>query len=176
MITNSEKQRRLLANRAERCIGAEVEDGWDWRQGELGPIDLVPFIGGSPFRQIMNLDFRSDSGGYRKIGGTANTPNSAYLYRRYANLLHLLKRQDRLHLRGGIEAESGMVMVLDWPAARGRYNFSPDRLGVVLSTNPQGLRAALPMRLARGWVVSEFNLLWGSPSDRSIIAFADPPI
>jgi hypothetical protein len=176
MITNTEKQRRLLASRAERCLGAKAEDEWNWRQGDLGPIDLVPFVAGSPFRQIMNLDFRADSAGYRKIGGSANTPDSAYFYRRYANLLHLLKRQDRLHLRGGIEATPGMVMVLDWPGARGRYNFSPDRLGIVLGTSSQGLRAALPMRLPQGWVVGEFNLLWGGPSDRSIIAFADPPI
>ena len=150
MIQNTGKQRRILMDRGQRCLGARVQANWDWRQGAIGPIDLIPYIGGDSFRRAMHQDFRADQGGYRKIGGSANTPKSPYFFRRYANLLHLLKRQDRMRLRGGTPPEAGMVVVLDWPATRGRFNFSPDRMGVILETNPQGLCAAIPTRSASG--------------------------
>jgi len=176
MIINTGKQRQLLLDRAKRCLGASVASDWDWRQGPIGPIDLVPFVAGESFRSIMNLDFRSDSGGYRKIGGAANTPKSPYFFRRYANLLHLLKRQDRLHLKGSAPPTAGMVVILDWPNQRGRFNFSPDRMGVLLECSDDGLKAALPTSTKQGWVIHEQVMLWGSPGEQSIIGYADPPI
>jgi len=176
MIVNTGKQRQLLLDRAHRCLGAFVQSDWDWRQGPIGPIDLVPYVGGEPFRSIMSQDFRSDRAGYLKIGGPANTPKSAYFYRRYSNLLHLLKRQDRIHLKGTLEPEPGMVVILDWPNQRGRFNFSPDRMGILLRCNDQGLLVALPLINSKGWVVTEHSLPWGSVHEQSIIAYADPPL
>jgi hypothetical protein len=176
MIVNSGKQRRLLVDRAQRCLGASVQSDWNWRQGPIGPIDLVPFVSGQSFRHVMNQDFRCDRAGYRKIGGSANTPESAYFYRRYANLVHLLRRQERFHLRGSLMPEPGMVLILDWPGARGRFNFSPDRMGVIIEVSDSLLRAAIPMRKAQGWVISELSISADSPVDRSLIAYADPPL
>ena len=176
MIINTGKQRRLLLDRTMRCIGASVESDWDWRQGPIGPIDLVPFVAGDPFRSIMELDFRSDRGGYRKIGGAANTPQSPYFYRRYANLLHLLKRQERIHLKGSLKPTAGMVVVLDWPNQRGRFNFSPDRMGILIHCDEYGLKAALPRQTSKGWIIDEHVMAWDSPSEQSVIAYADPPI
>lgn len=176
MIVNTGKQRQLLFDRAQRCLGAFVQSDWDWRQGAIGPIDLVPYVGGEPFRSIMNQDFRADRAGYLKIGGPANTPKSPYFFRRYANLLHLLKRQERIHLKGTIEPQPGMVVVLDWPNQRGRFNFSPDRMGIILRCDDRGLEAALPLRNSTGWMVQEHRLSRDGGHEQSIIAYADPPL
>ena len=45
-----------------------VDNDWDWRQGPIGPIDLVPYVAGERFRANMAHDFRADRAGYRKIG------------------------------------------------------------------------------------------------------------
>ncbi len=163
-------------DRAQRCLGASVSMDWDWRQGPIGPIDLVPYVAGQAFRRVMDQDFRADRAGYRKIGGSANTPASAYFYRRYANLVHLLRRQERLHLKGSLQPEPGMVVVLDWPGSRGRFNFAPDRMGVILSANESNLCAAMPVQRNHGWVIDTIPVETGSVTDRSIVAYADPPI
>lgn len=176
MIVNSGKQRQLLCDRAQRSVGACVDNDWDWRQGPIGPIDLVPYVAGERFRANMAHDFRADRAGYRKIGGSANTPDSPYFFRRYANLLHLFKRQDRFHLKGAVSPEPGMVTVLDWPAERGRFNFSPDRMGVLLSVSATRLELALSLPTSAGWCVQRCSTEVGHTIERSIIAFADPPL
>ena len=69
-----------------------------------------------------------------------------------------------------------MIVVLDWPATRGRFNFSPDRMGVILETTEHAFCAAIPTRSASGWVVQSIKIAEGSPQHQAIMGYADLPI
>jgi hypothetical protein len=170
-------QRHKLLEQANAALGHSVAADWDWRQGPIGPIDLVTFAAGDPFRRRLRSDFFKDRAGYRKIGGLSNTPDSPYFYRRYANIVHLMRRAGTLYMRGGsVPPVAGMVLILDWPEARGRFNFSPDRLGVILATDEQRItRAVVPMRSPDGWMVGQARFAAGSPSERAVIGYGDLP-
>ena len=36
---------------------ARVDNDWDWRQGPIGPIDLVPYVAGERFRATWRTTF-----------------------------------------------------------------------------------------------------------------------
>lgn len=173
---NRASGRQRLLKRARSFLGAHVGPEWDWRQGKLSTIDIVPFAAGRRLQAAMKYDFSKDAAGYRKMGGLANTPEAPYFYRRYANLLHYLRRADGFHARGSQAPLPGMILVLDWPEHRGRFNFSPDRLGVVMAVEDDRVsKAIMALPAPAGWVVAEVRILPNSPSDRLVIGYGDLP-
>jgi hypothetical protein len=171
------RRRSSLLDGANATLGHSVAADWDWRQGSIGPIDVVAFAGGDRFCGRLRSDFFKDRAGYRKIGGVSNSPDNPYFYRRYANIVHLMRRAGTLYMRGGsVRPAAGMVLVLDWPETRGRFNFSPDRVGIILATEDDRItRAAVPIRSPDGWMVGQARFAAGSPSERAVIGYGDLP-
>lgn len=168
--------RQRLLRRARKLLGSHVGPEWDWRQGDLTAIDVAAFAAGHRFRSELKADFFRDPASYKKLGGVANTPNAPYFFRRYSNLLHFMRRQSAFYPRGTTAPLPGMVMVLDWPEARGRFNFSPDRIGIVLEVDGDRVtKGILTLPAPAGWVVTEVHLLANSPSERLVIGYGDLP-
>ncbi|MBM64869.1 MAG: hypothetical protein CMH55_01385 [Myxococcales bacterium] len=168
--------RLRLLQQARKLLGAHVGPDWDWRQGDLTAIDVAAFSAGARFQAELKSDFARDPASYRKLGGVANTPDAPYFFRRYSNLIHFMRRRDCFYPRGSAVPSPGMVMVLDWPEERGRFNFSPDRIGVVLEVDGERVsKGILALPAPAGWVVAEVHLLANSPSDRLVIGYGDLP-
>ena len=174
--TEHASSRQRLLQRARTLLGAHVGPEWDWRQGDLSAIDIAAYAAGSRFQSELKSDFYRHPASYKKLGGVANTPEAPYFFRRYSNIVNFMRRKKQFYPRGTIAPRPGMIMVLDWPEARGRFNFSPDRLGVVLEVDGDRVsKGLLALPAPAGWVVAEVHLLANSPSDRLVIGFGDLP-
>tara|TARA_B000000557_G_C20777917_1_gene445106 strand:+ start:876 stop:1448 length:573 start_codon:yes stop_codon:yes gene_type:complete len=168
--------RQRLLKRARMFLGSHVGPEWDWRQGDLTAIDIAAYAAGSRFQAELRSDFYRHPAGYKKLGGVANTPEAPYFFRRYSNILHFMRRKNAFYARGEKRPQPGMVMVLDWPEERGRFNFSPDRIGVVLEVESERVsKGILALPAPSGWVVAEVHVLANSPSDRLVIGYGDLP-
>lgn len=174
--TEHASSRHRLLQRARGLLGAHVGPEWDWRQGDLSAIDIVAYAAGHRFQSELKADFYRQPASYKKLGGLANTPEAPYFFRRYSNILHFMRCKGQFYPRGTMAPRPGMIMVLDWPEERGRFNFSPDRLGVVLEADHTRVsKGILALPAPAGWVVAEVHLLPNSPSDRLVIGYGDLP-
>ena len=137
-------------------------------------------VAGSPWlKDGLERDFVKDEAGYRKIGGGANSPGQAYFFRSSGNLIHYLKRSGFYVPRGSRpEPVAGMVCFFDWED-RGRFNFTPDRAGIILDVQEGRVsRAALPRHDGgsdRALVVGTVEIAQGDAYDRALIGYSDLP-
>lgn len=146
---------------------------------ELCAIDVV-MVAGSPWlRDGMERDFGRDEAGYRKIGGGRNSPKQHYFFRSKPNLIHYLKRSGFYVPRGGQPVPvPGMACFFDWGDDRGRFNFAPDRSGIVLDVRlgrVSRVVMAEPDDTTGGFLVRAVVLKKGSAIDRALVGYSDLP-
>jgi len=167
--------RKRLLERAKGLIGATTDDGWDWRRGPLTALDVFPFAAEPHLREAMIADYQRDPASYRKIGGGGNTPKAAYFLRRHANVRHCLHRLGLWHPRGGpVEPAAGMVVFFEWPEDRGRFNFKPDRSGIIESLeNGAVARAVMAVQDGKRWRVRLATL--SEQARVAVVAYGDCP-
>ena len=172
------KRREQIVEAAHSLIGAEIPEDFDAVHSPLCAIDLVMVAGAPWLKEALEKDYGKDESGYKKIGGGANTPKMAYFFRSAANLMHFLKRQGLYIPRGGQpEPAAGMACFLDWDD-RGRFNFSPDRSGIVISVKDGHIESiALPM-IVDNVALFRVAIISVEPQgklDRAIIGYSDLP-
>ena len=161
--------------------GAQVGPDFDAVRAPICAIDVV-MVAGSPWLQDgLERDFAKDEAGYRKIGGGANTPQAAYFFRSSGNLIHFLKRSGFYVPRGAKpEPAAGMVCFFDWDD-RGRFNFAPDRSGIIVDVEEGRVKAvtvacpAVASDRKSGFVVRRLDIQAGDASDRALIGYSDLP-
>ena len=145
----------------------------------LCAIDVV-MVAGSPWlKDGLERDFAKDESGYRKIGGGANTPAQAYFFRSSSNLVHYLKRAGFYVPRGSRpEPAPGMACFLDWDD-RGRFNFTPDRAGIVVDVKEGQMSRIVVARheneAKTSLIVKAVDVMRGDPQDRALIGYSDLP-
>lgn len=174
-------RRAQIVEAARALVGVEVGPQFDAVRAPISAIDVV-MVAGSPWIQDgLERDFVKDEAGYRKIGGGANTPQAAYFFRSSGNLIHFLKRAGFYVPRGGKpEPAPGMVCFFDWDD-RGRFNFAPDRSGVIVEAE-QGRVEEVVMACPTlgtdrkaGYTVRSLSLHAGDGVDRALIGYSDLP-
>jgi hypothetical protein len=170
-------RREHILEAARAMVGARAPDHFDPIRMGLCAIDVV-MVAGSPWlKDGLERDYPKDEAGYKKIGGGANTPEHAYFFRAAGNLMHYLKRAGFYVPRGGSPvAEPGMVCFFDWED-RGRFNFTPDRAGVVLDAEGGTIqRAVLGQRESDGsLVVRVVDVAKGATYERALVGHSDLP-
>lgn len=174
-------RRQHIVEAARALVGTRVGDEFDPVRAPLCAIDVV-MVAGSPWlKDGLERDFAKDESGYRKIGGGANTPSQAYFFRSSANLIHYLKRAGFYVPRGGgVPPAAGMACFFDWED-RGRFNFSPDRSGIVLEVKGGRVSKAVfatpldPRRRDEGYVVRAVEVTPGDAIDLALIGYSDLP-
>lgn len=179
-ISDARKKRReQIALAAHALLDTFVGGDFDPVHSPLCAMDVVMVAGAPWLKEALERDYSKDESGYKKIGGGANTPRMAYFFRSAANLMHFLKRQGLYVPRGGTpEPAAGMACFLDW-ADRGRFNFAPDRMGIVVSvTNHQIDSIIIPLAVHEGdksYVVKKIVIEAKSELDLAIIGYSDLP-
>ncbi len=156
----------------EQC----VNDDFDAVHSPLCAIDVVMVAGAPWLKDALEKDYAKDESGYKKIGGGANSPDRAYFYRSSVNLMHFLKRQGLYVPRGGkLPPAAGMACFLDWDD-RGRFNFAPDRSGIIVETdNNQITKIILPMINEGLFMVQKIELKSNLLLEQAIIGYSDLP-
>jgi hypothetical protein len=171
-------RRMHIVEAARALVGTRVDGEFDAVRSPLCAIDVV-MVAGSPWLQDGLLrDFAKDEAGYRKIGGGANSPGQAYFFRSSGNLIHYLKRAGFYVPRGSrAEPTPGMACFFDWED-RGRFNFTPDRAGIVLDVTEGHIeRVVLATRDGESRVLSVgvVDVARGDGYDRALIGYSDLP-
>jgi hypothetical protein len=175
------QRRQHIVEAAQALVGARVDDGFDAVRAELCAIDIV-MVAGSPWlKDGLERDFAKDESGYRKIGGGANSPEQAYFFRSSGNLIHYLKRAGFYVPRGsGTRPARGMACFFEWED-RGRFNFAPDRAGIVTGVQSGRVSAAVvtsrvdPTKKDAGYVVRKIDVSTGDAVDQALIGYSDLP-
>lgn len=177
-VSDARKDRReQIVNAAYALIGASTAANFDSVHSPLCAVDVVMVAGAPWLKEALERDYSKDESGYKKIGGGANTPKMAYFFRSAANLMHFLKRQGLYIPRGGKpEPAAGMACFLDWDD-RGRFNFAPDRSGIIVSANDNQIEAIVLPREEQGqqYVVKLAAIEPRSELDLAIIGYSDLP-
>src|SRR5688572_18387926 len=124
------QKRDSIIGAANALLDSDAIVDFDPVHSPLCPVDVVLIAGAPWLMDGLEKDFYKDESGYRKIGGGANTPSAPYFFRSVHNLVHFLKRQNLYYPRGSVSAKPGMACFFDWED-RGRFNFAPDRSGIV---------------------------------------------
>lgn len=174
-----QSRRQHILEAARALVGAKVPADFDPVRAPICAIDVV-MVAGSPWlKDGLERDFAKDESGYRKIGGSSNTPEQAYFFRRGQNLIHYLKRAGFYVPRGGHPAATpGMACFFDWED-RGRYNFTPDRSGIILETKGQRISrlvvADYADREEDGFIIRAIHVKPGDAVDRALIGYSDLP-
>lgn len=178
VISNARNERReQIAYAAKMLTGSYESKNFDPVHANLCAIDVV-MIAGSPWlKEALEKDYTKDESGYKKIGGGANTPKMAYFFRSATNLMHFLKRQGLYIPRGAKPNPSqGMACFLDWDD-RGRFNFAPDRCGVIVSTKGEHIEEiVLPcVTEQENYEVRRIKVAPKTKLDLAIIGYSDLP-
>jgi len=174
------KKREQIVMAAQALLGATSDEDFDPVHAPLCAIDLVMVAGAPWLKDALERDYSKDESGYKKIGGGANTPKMAYFFRSAANLMHFLKRQGLYIPRGGQpEPASGMACFLDWDN-RGRFNFAPDRSGIIMMVKDGQIDSIALPRLSKSnnnhlYTVELIHIEPKSPLDLAIIGYSDLP-
>jgi hypothetical protein len=174
------KRREQIVSAAHILIGAFVTHEFDPVHSPLCPVDVVMIAGAPWIKEALERDYNKDESGYKKIGGGANTPKMAYFFRSAANLMHFFKRQGLYIPRGGKPyPAAGMACFLDW-ADRGRFNFAPDRSGIVVAVNKNQIESiVLPSSTdndsEKRYIVQKIDIKPESEQDIAIIGYSDLP-
>ena len=176
--TARQTRRHHITEAARALVGCTLPDDFDAVRTSLVAIDVV-MVAGSPWlKDGMERDFGRDEAGYRKIGGGANSPHQQYFFRSKANLIHYLKRSGFYVPRGGQPgAVPGMACFFDWGDDRGRFNFAPDRSGIVLDVRKGRVSRAVMAEEDEdgGYTVRPVILKKGSAIDRALVGYSDLP-
>lgn len=175
-------RRSHILEAARALVGATVAHGtFDAVRSPLCAIDVVMVVGSPWLQDGLERDFVKDEAGYRKIGGGANTPGQAYFLRSSGNLIHYLKRSGFYVPRGSTPTPvPGMACFFDWED-RGRFNFTPDRAGVILDVRDGHVeRVVLAQRhqVDDGSIHLEVRVVdvqRGDTYDRALIGYSDLP-
>lgn len=178
-ISDARKGRRKqIVNAAFDLLGSISPTGFDPVHSPLCTIDLVMLAGAPWLKEALERDYSKDESGYKKIGGGANTPRMSYFFRSNANLMHFLKRQGLYIPRGGNpEPAAGMACFLHWDD-HGRFNFAPDRSGIIVSANNNHIETIVLTVLEpdeNQYVVKKIKIEPKSEQDLAIIGYADLP-
>lgn len=174
------KRREQIVSTALTLVSAYVSKDFDPVHSPLCAVDVVMVAGAPWLKEALERDYSKDESGYKKIGGGANTPKMAYFFRSAANLMHFLKRQGLYVPRGGKpEPTAGMACFLDWDD-RGRFNFAPDRSGIIVAATKNQIEAIVLPRAAakdseKAYVVEEIRIEPKSGQDLPIIGYSDLP-
>lgn len=174
------KKREQIVIAARALLGASSSEAFDPVHSPLCAIDIVMVAGAPWLKEAIERDYSKDESGYKKIGGGANTPKMSYFFRSAANLMHFLKRQGLYIPRGGKpEPTAGMACFLDWDD-RGRFNFAPDRSGIIMKVDQGHIECiALPRlckpEMGNHYTVELVNIESKSPMDLAIIGYSDLP-
>lgn len=174
-------RRAHILEAARALVGVRSPDGFDPVRSPLSAIDVV-MVAGSPWLQDgLERDFAKDESGYRKVGGGANTPQQAYFFRSSTNLIHYLKRSGFYVPRGSRpEPAPGMVCFFDWDD-RGRFNFTPDRVGIIVDANAGQVTRVVVAKAAdaddksKGLAVVAVDVAAGDAHDTALIGYSDLP-
>jgi hypothetical protein len=173
-------RRAHILEAARALRGVQPPLTFDPAKTALCAIDVV-MVAGSPWlKDGLERDFHKDEAGYRKVGGGANTPEQAYFFRSPANLMHYLKRAGFYIPRGGRPAPvPGMACFFDWDD-RGRFNFTPDRSGIVIGVHEGAVREVVLAQNhdaagKRTLRVDTVSIARGDPYDRALVGYADLP-
>ena len=175
------KRRAHILKAAHALVGAKTDENFDPVHDQLCAVDVV-MVAGAPWLQDgLARDFIKDEAGYKKIGGSSNSPAMPYFFRSQHNLIYYLKRKSFYVPAGGIpEPVPGMVCFFEWED-RGRFNFKPDRSGVVLKTD-KGIisqvvltRPVLDRGKTVGYRVVRLKVNPGDAMDRALVGYADLP-
>lgn len=173
-------RREQIAIAANALVGAVSDDDFDPVHSPICAVDVVMVAGAPWLKEALERDYGKDESGYKKIGGGANTPKMAYFFRSAGNLMHFLKRQGLYVPRGGKPAPAkGMACFLDW-ADRGRFNFAPDRSGIIVDAEDNQITAIVVPRSAQDgsgahYVVEKIEIEPRGEMDRAIIGYSDLP-
>ena len=176
-----EKRRAHILKAAHALVGAKTSENFDPVHDQLCAVDVV-MVAGAPWLQDgLARDYIKDEAGYKKIGGSANSPAMPYFFRSQHNLIHYLKRKNFYIPRGGAPAPvPGMVCFFEWED-RGRFNFKPDRSGVILKTEKNSVsqvvltRPVLDSGKTVGYRVVRLNVTEGDAMERALVGYADLP-
>jgi len=173
-------RREHILQAARALVGVTAPDDFDAVRSPLCAIDVV-MVAGSPWlKDGIERDYVKDEAGYRKIGGGANSPGQNYFFRSSGNLIHYLKRAGFYVPRGSRpEPVAGMACFFDWED-RGRFNFTPDRAGVILEAREGSIqRVVLAQRdQVEGRTLLQVRILdvaRGDTYDRALIGYSDLP-
>lgn len=172
-------RRQQIVQAAHELLGSYSTKDFDPVHSPLCAVDLVMVAGAPWLKEALDRDYSKDESGYKKIGGGANTPKMSYFFRSAENLMHFLKRQGLYIPRGGNpEPAAGMACFLHWDD-RGRFNFSPDRSGIIVSVTDNQIEAviltvAVPDK-DHQYVVKKITIEPKSEEDLAIIGYADLP-
>lgn len=174
-------RRQHIVEAARALIGSTVGPEFDPVRAALCAIDVV-MVAGSPWlKDGLERDFGKDEPGYLKLGGGANTPDQAYFFRAPVNLIHYLKRAGFYVPRGSRTAPTpGMACFFEWED-RGRFNFAPDRAGVVTAVKGGRVAAAVlaaptdPTDKRAGYIVRKIEVHAGDVVDQALIGYSDLP-
>lgn len=173
-------RRAHIIQAARALVGAEASSEFDAVHSKLCAIDVVMVAGAPWLPDGLERDFGKDESGYRKIGGSANTPDRPYFYRSANNLMHYLKRMGFYTPRGGHPPpQPGMACFFDWDD-RGRYNFKPDRWGIITCVVDNVVTEAVVARehktdAGRRLVVESIAIAQGTVPDKALIGYSDLP-
>jgi hypothetical protein len=182
VISPARQARRLhIVEAARALVGTSTPETFDPVRAPVCAIDVV-MVAGSPWlKDGLERDFTKDEAGYRKIGGGANTPDQAYFFRSAGNLIHYLKRSGFYVPRGGgVIPAPGMACFFEWED-RGRFNFAPDRSGIVLEVKRGRVSRAVvtrqqdPVDRKAGFMVRAVEIGAGDAMDRALVGYSDLP-
>jgi hypothetical protein len=174
-------RRHHIVEAAKALVGSAVGSEFDPVRAPICAIDVV-MVAGSPWlKDGLERDFAKDESGYRKLGGGANTPEQAYFFRAPVNLIHYLKRAGFYVPRGaGTSPARGMACFFEWED-RGRFNFAPDRAGVVTAIKAGRVAGVVvaskndPNDKSAGFIVRSMEVHAGDAVDQALIGYSDLP-
>lgn len=171
------KRREQIVSAAEALVGVSAALDFDPVHSYLCAVDVVMVAGAPWLKEALERDFAKDESGYKKIGGGANAPKMAYFFRSAANLMHFLKRQGLYIPRGGKPSPAaGMACFLDW-SDRGRFNFAPDRSGIIMAASNGQIESIVIPRIQSGatYTVEKIEISAKDALDLAIIGYSDLP-
>ncbi len=169
------ERRGHILQAAQALIGSTPPEDFDAVRSPLCAIDVVMVAGMPWLKDGLERDFIKDEAGYRKIGGGANSPGQAYFFRSSGNLIHYLKRSGFYVPRGSRpEPVPGMACFFDWED-RGRFNFTPDRAGVVLDVKDGVIHRVVLAQQQQRLEVRVLEVARGDSYDRALIGYSDLP-
>jgi hypothetical protein len=172
------ERRKQIANIALSLVGQKTAEDFDPVHSPICSIDVV-MVAGSPWlTDGLEKDYWKDESGYKKIGGGSNNPSMHYFFRSIANLLHYLKRQGFYIPRGElIKPEIGMACFFDFEE-RGRFNFTPDRCGLITSINDNQISEvviSVKQEFDKGFEVKKIVINSFDKLDEALIGYSDLP-
>lgn len=176
-LARKARQQQIVAI-AESLIDQDLIENFDPIHSPLCAIDVVIIAGAPWLKEALEKDYIKDESGYKKIGGGANNPSKNYFYRSSANLIHFFKRQGLYIPRGGkIQPAIGMVCFFEWDD-RGRFNFSPDRSGIIAKVNDNNKIISVIVATTssnNNFVVQKIDISQNPSMQKAIIGYSDLP-